>query len=112
MRMYVIPNQSSVPKAYEQFTEAVQTSEMDEIVKAEGGNRMHASGNRDRVVDCVEEFVKMSLVMRDWSGVWSDRYSERKQKKEKQEKDEREKKEREKKDGESDVLNGVNVHGI
>ena len=124
MRMFVIPNQSSVPKAYEQFTDAVHTGEgedghVDAIVEAEGGNRMRASGNRDRVVDCVEEFVKVSLVVRECSGVWGDRFSERKQKREKEEKIRREEEEREKreretkeKDGGRDMVNGVNVNGI
>ena len=48
--MFTIPNQSSVPKAYELFT-AVDADE--------GGSRfMAGSSNRDRLVDCVEEFVK------------------------------------------------------
>lgn len=69
MRMFVIPNQSSVPQAYTQFT-----SEDDE---AEGGSRMKPSGNRDRIVDCMEEFVKYTIVMRPHFGLFSDRYSER-----------------------------------
>merc|ERR1711981_86936 len=69
MRMFVIPNQSSVPQAYTQFT-----SEDDEV---EGGSRMKPSGNRDRIVDCMEEFVKYTIVMRPHFGLFSDRYSER-----------------------------------
>merc|ERR1711939_481820 len=68
MRMFVIPNQSSVPQAYTQFT-----SEDDEV---EGGSRMKPSGNRDRIVDCMEEFVKYTIVMRPHFGLFSDRYSE------------------------------------
>jgi len=67
--MFVIPNQSSVPQAYTQFT-----SEDDEV---EGGSRMKPSGNRDRIVDCMEEFVKYTIVMRPHFGLFSDRYSER-----------------------------------
>lgn len=35
------------------------------------------SGNRDRLVDCIEEFVKYSIVMRSHFDLFSDRYSER-----------------------------------
>lgn len=34
-------------------------------------------GNRDRVVDCVEEFVKYTILMRPHFGLMSDRFSER-----------------------------------
>ena len=69
MRMFTIPNQSSVPKAYELFT-----SENGD----EGGSRLMAGGNRDRLVDCVEEFVKYTIVMRAHFDLFGDRYSERK----------------------------------
>ena len=62
MRMITIPNQSSVPKAYEQFDE-------------EG--RMLASPLYDRVVDVMEELVKFTLLLRDRSDYLVDRYSER-----------------------------------
>jgi arsenical resistance protein ArsH len=68
MRMFTIPNQSSVPKAYEQFT----STEAEE-----GGSRLMPGGNRDRLVDCVEEFVKYTIVMRTHFGLFSDRFSER-----------------------------------
>ncbi|KAK6435374.1 hypothetical protein LTR95_008438 [Oleoguttula sp. CCFEE 5521] len=68
MRMFAIPNQSSVPMAYKQFT-----AEDDE----EGGSRLMEGGNRDRIVDCVEEFVKYSLVMREHFELFGDRFSER-----------------------------------
>ncbi|KAK6436985.1 hypothetical protein LTR95_006823 [Oleoguttula sp. CCFEE 5521] len=68
MRMFAIPNQSSIPMAYKQFT-----AEDGE----EGGSRLMEGGNRDRVVDCVEEFVKYSLVMREHFELFGDRYSER-----------------------------------
>ncbi len=66
--MFAIPNQSSVPKAYELFT-----SESSE----DGGSRLMAGGNRDRLVDCVEEFVKYTIVMRVHFDLFGDRYSER-----------------------------------
>lgn len=68
MRMFTIPNQSSVPKAYELFTSADAE---------EGGSRLIAGGHRDRVVDCVEEFVKFTIVMRPHFDLFSDRFSER-----------------------------------
>jgi arsenical resistance protein ArsH len=66
--MFTIPNQSSVPKAYELFTSADAE---------EGGSRLMPGGNRDRLVDCAEEFVKYTLVMRAHFGLFSDRFSER-----------------------------------
>ncbi|KAK5946239.1 hypothetical protein PMZ80_000381 [Knufia obscura] len=69
MRMFTIPNQSSVPQAYTQFTG---------VDDAEGGSRFMPSGNRQRLVDCVEEFVKYTIIMRDHFALFSDRYSERK----------------------------------
>ncbi|KAF5020172.1 hypothetical protein F66182_7812 [Fusarium sp. NRRL 66182] len=65
MRMFTIPNQSSVPKAYTQFT-----SELE-------GSRMIASANRDRLVDCMEELVKYTIVMRPHFDLFADRFSER-----------------------------------
>lgn len=69
MRMFAIPNQSSVPQAYTLFTD-----EDD----AEGGSRFKPCSNRDRLVDCVEEFVKYTIVMREHFGLFGDRFSERK----------------------------------
>ncbi len=63
MRMITIPNQSSVPKAYEEFDEA---------------GRMKPSPLYDRVVDVMEELVKFTLLTRDCAGYLVDRYSERK----------------------------------
>jgi arsenic resistance protein ArsH len=68
MRMFAIPNQSSIPKAYTLFTEETA---------AEGGSRLLEGGNRDRVVDCVEEFVKYTILMRAHFGLMGDRFSER-----------------------------------
>jgi arsenic resistance protein ArsH len=63
MRMFTIPNQSSVPKAYEQFDEA---------------GRMRPSDNYDRVIDVMEELVRFTLLLRDRANYLVDRYSERK----------------------------------
>ena len=62
MRMFTIPNQSSVPMAYKEFDD-------------EG--RMRPSGYYDRVVDVMEELFKMTLLMRGRSDYLTDRYSER-----------------------------------
>lgn len=67
--MFTIPNQSSVPKAYELFTpEGTE----------EGGSRLIAGSHRDRLVDCVEEFVKYTIIMRRNFDLFGDRFSERK----------------------------------
>jgi arsenic resistance protein ArsH len=78
MRMFAIPNQSSIPMAYKQFTEAEDV---------EGGSRLMPSGNRDRLVDCMEEFVKYTIVMRPHFDLFGDRYSEREEKRSKEEKE-------------------------
>ena len=77
MRMFVIPNQSSIPKAYTQFTDAWDPGNAEGYVAAEGGSRLMPSGNRERVVDCMEELVKYTIVMRPHFDLFSDRYSER-----------------------------------
>ncbi len=64
MRMLTIPNQSSVPKAYEEFDEA---------------GRMKPSPYYDRVVDVMEELYKFTLLTRDQAAYLVDRYSERKE---------------------------------
>jgi len=97
MRMFVVPNQSSVPMAYTQFTEPEGP---------EGGSRMKESGNRDRVVDCMEEFVKYTIVMRERFDLFGDRYSERRERERKKAKEEEERRKRE------DVVNGVDVKKI
>lgn len=64
MRMVTIPNQSSVPKAYQEFDEA---------------GRMKPSPYYDRVVDVMEELIKFTLLTRDCASYLTDRYSERKE---------------------------------
>jgi arsenic resistance protein ArsH len=64
MRMLTIPNQSSVAKAFNEFTE-------------EG--RMKPSAFYDRVVDVMEELFKFTLLTRDVAPYLVDRYSERKE---------------------------------
>ena len=81
MRMFAIPNQSSIPMAYKQFTDAVDPTNQSAYEEAEGGSRLMPSGNRDRVVDCMEEFVKYTLVMRQHFDLFGDRFSERSERK-------------------------------
>ena len=76
--MFTIPNQSSVPKAYTQFT------------SEDEGSRMLPSSNRDRIVDCMEELVKYTIVMRPHFDLFGDRYSERKERRAKLGADEKE----------------------
>jgi arsenic resistance protein ArsH len=62
MRMFTIPNQSSVPKAFSEFDEA---------------GRMKPSSYYERVVDVMEELVKFTLLLRERSDYLVERYSER-----------------------------------
>ncbi len=64
MRLFTIPNQSSVPKAYLEFDE---------------NDRMKPSAFYDRVVDVMEELVKFTLLLRGNAAYLVDRYSERKE---------------------------------
>jgi arsenic resistance protein ArsH len=64
MRMFTIPNQSSVAKAFQQFDD---------------DGRMKPSAYYDRVVDVMEELVKFTLLLRDRAPYLVDRYSERKE---------------------------------
>ncbi|KAJ5756196.1 arsenic resistance protein ArsH [Penicillium manginii] len=76
MRMFTIPNQSSIPKAYTQFPDEGQP----------GDQRLIPSSNRDRLVDCMEEFVKYTFLMRPQLEIFGDRFSEREEKRAKEEK--------------------------
>ena len=73
--MFAIPNQSSIPKAYTQFS---NEGEADD-------DRLMASDNRDRLVDCMEEFVKFTILIRPNFDLFGDRHSEREEKKQKEE---------------------------
>lgn len=64
MRLLTIPNQSSVPKAWQQFDEQ---------------GRMLASPFYDRMVDVMEELMRFTLLTRDIKDQLTDRYSERKE---------------------------------
>ncbi|BFM17300.1 arsenical resistance protein ArsH [Maricurvus nonylphenolicus] len=63
MRMFTIPNQSSIAKAWQEFDE-------------EG--RLKDSSFRDRVIDVVEELFKTTLLMREHSEFLTERFSENK----------------------------------
>ena len=76
MRMFTITNQSSIPKAYTHFPDEGQP----------GDQRLMPSGNRDRLVDCMEEFVKYTILMRPHLELFADRFSEREEKRLKEEK--------------------------
>ena len=64
MRLITIPNQSSIPKAFQEFDEA---------------GRMRPSPLYDRIVDVMEELTKFTLLTRDRADYLLDRYSERKE---------------------------------
>ena len=62
MRCITIPNQSSVPKAFQQFDES---------------DRMKPSPFYNRMVDVMEELMKFTILTRSCSSYLTDRYSER-----------------------------------
>ncbi|PTU30305.1 arsenical resistance protein ArsH [Stenotrophobium rhamnosiphilum] len=64
MRMFTIPNQSSVAKAFEEFDAA---------------GRMKPSAYYDRIVDVMEELVRFTILMRPHTEQLVSRYSERKE---------------------------------
>ncbi|KAI9640635.1 hypothetical protein NHQ30_010935 [Ciborinia camelliae] len=78
MRMFTIPNQSSLPMAWKQFE--------DEGGDGSGKSRLLPSGNRERLVDCMEEFVRYTIIMRPHFEMFGDRFSERKERVEKEKK--------------------------
>lgn len=64
MRMFTIPNQSSVAKAYQEFDD---------------DGRMKPSSYYDRIVDVMEELVRFTVLLRPHADQLVDRYSERKE---------------------------------
>lgn len=64
MRMFTIPNQSSVAKAFQEFDDM---------------GRMKPSAYYDRIVDVMEELVRFTVLLRSHSSTLTDRYSERKE---------------------------------
>ena len=64
MRMFTIPNQSSIAMAYKEFGD---------------DDRMRPSSYYDRIVDVMEELVRMTVLMRPHVAQLVDRYSERKE---------------------------------
>lgn len=64
MRMFTIPNQSSVAKAFQEFDDA---------------GRMKPSSYYERVVDVVEELVRFTVLLRPHVEQMTDRYSERRE---------------------------------
>ncbi len=63
MRMFTIPNQSSIAKAFQEFDET---------------GRMKPSPYYERIVDVMEELVRFTVLMRPHAATLTDRYSERK----------------------------------
>jgi arsenical resistance protein ArsH len=62
MRMFTVPNQASVAKAFQEFDAA---------------GRMRPSSYYERIVDVVEELVRFTVLLRPHVGILTDRYSER-----------------------------------
>ncbi len=63
MRMFTIPNQSSIAKAWKEF---------------EDDGTFKDSAFKERVIDVMEELFKMTLLIRDREPFLSERYSEQK----------------------------------
>ncbi|UTW44314.1 arsenical resistance protein ArsH [bacterium SCSIO 12696] len=62
MRMFTIPNQSSIAKAWQEF---------------DSDGRLKPSPFRDRVMDVLEELFRVTLLMRGQKDYLTERYSER-----------------------------------
>jgi arsenic resistance protein ArsH len=58
----------------------------DEGGNGDGRARLLENGNRERLVDCMEEFVKFTVMQRPYKESFGDRFSERKERREKEEK--------------------------
>lgn len=63
MRMFTIPNQSSIPQAWQEFDD---------------NGHLKDSSFRDRVIDVLEELFKTTLLLRGNSDYLTERYSETK----------------------------------
>jgi len=63
MRMFTIPNQSSIAMAFKEFDEA---------------GRLRPSSYYDRIVDVMEELIRFTILIRGHAEQLVDRYSERK----------------------------------
>ena len=63
MRMFTIPNQSSIAKAFQEFDES---------------GRMRPSPYYDRIVDVMEELLRFTVLLRPHQTALTNRYSERK----------------------------------
>ncbi len=66
--MLAIPNQSLLPMARKSFE--------DEGGDGSGKARLLPSDNRQRLVDCMEEFVKYTILMRPHLELFAGRFSE------------------------------------
>lgn len=64
MRMFTIPNQSSGAKVFQEF---------------DANGRMKPSAYYDRIVDVMEELVRITVLMRPHVAQLTSRYSERKE---------------------------------
>lgn len=64
MRMFTIPNQSSVAKAFQEF---------------DADGRMRPSSYYERIADVVEELMRFTILLRPHVELLTDRYSERKE---------------------------------
>jgi hypothetical protein len=63
MRMFTIPNQSSVAKAFQEFDE---------------NGRMKPSGDYDRIVDVMEDLLRFTVLLRPHAAQLVEHFSERK----------------------------------